>query len=83
MAPTTDRDRSVRPIIEYDRTDHALSSEPSGEMEVAELEKMRQPRPISAIGRSDQFFLDRHVRVGGATCFFLRPGQSVDLFWNV
>ena len=69
VAPTTDRDRSVRPISEYDRTDHALSSEPSGEMVVAELEKMRQPRPISAIDRSDQFFFGSAREGRGATCF--------------
>jgi hypothetical protein len=70
VTPTNDRDRSVRPIMKYDRSDHLVSAEASVETKVSELEKKRPPRPIPEIDRSDRFFFGPVNGGRGATGFF-------------
>ena len=58
-------DRSDRPLIKYDRTDHHLSSETPVEVYAGILEQEWSPRPILKLIGPINFFAERRVGVGG------------------
>jgi len=80
VAPTNVYDRSDRPIREYGRGDHLLSSEISVEIQVAKLEPKRPPRLILKLIGPICFSAVRVAGGRGVTDFFGGRGHLPGFF---